>query len=96
MFIIRNLIFATAKILDISITIYIWIIIIRALISWVNPDPRSPLVRFLHEVTEPVLAPIRRYLPFVGIDLSPLVALLVLYFVQIFLVRSLFDLANAI
>ncbi|NOY78610.1 MAG: YggT family protein [Calditrichaeota bacterium] len=96
MFIIRNLLLASAKILDIAISIYIWVIIIQAILSWVHPDPRSPLVRFLYNITEPVLAPIRRFLPAMGIDLSPLVALLALYFLQIFLVRSLFDLANAL
>ncbi len=96
MFIIRNLLMATAKILNVAITLYIWIIIIQAVLSWVHPDPRSPIVRFLYNITEPVLAPIRRFLPMMGIDLSPLVVLLVLYFLQIFLVRSLFDLANAI
>jgi len=96
MFIIRNLLVATAKILNVAITLYIWIIIIQAVLSWVRPDPRSPIVRFLYNITEPVLAPIRRFLPMMGIDLSPLIVLLVLYFLQIFLVRSLFDLANAI
>ncbi len=72
-----------------------WIIIIRALISWVNPDPWNPVVQFLHRATEPVLAPIRRWLPTWrwGIDFSPLVVILAIYFAQVFLVGSLRELA---
>ena len=60
-----------------------------------NPDPRNPIVQFLHRATEPVLAPIRRWLPTYrwGIDFSPLLAILAIYFVQQFLVGSLRDLA---
>jgi YggT family protein len=71
-----------------------WIIIIRALISWVNPDPYNPIVRFLYQITEPVLYPIRRRLPFMGgIDLSPIVVLLIIVFLQAFLVKTLSELA---
>lgn len=96
MFIFRNLLFAITNILNIAITIYIWIIIARAVISWVHPDPRGSLVRILYQITEPVLAPIRKFLPPTGVDFSPLIALLLLYFLQLFLIRSLFDLINAI
>ncbi|GBD93396.1 YGGT family protein [bacterium BMS3Abin05] len=96
MFIFRNLLFAITNILNIAITIYIWIIIARAVISWVHLDPRSSLVRILYQITEPVLAPIRKFLPPTGVDFSPLIALLLLYFLQLFLIRSLFDLINAI
>ena len=70
---------------------YMWIILIRALLSWVNPDPWNPIVQFLQRITEPVLAPIRRRLPTWqwGIDLSPLVVILVIVFLQSFLVDSL-------
>jgi YggT family protein len=71
-----------------------WIIVARALISWVNPDPWNPIVQFLDRVTEPVLAPIRRRLGWgVGIDLSPLVAILIIYFLQYALVGSLYEMA---
>lgn len=95
MFIAGNLLDALARVLDIALTAYYWIIIVRALVSWVNPDPRNPLVQFLHRATEPVLAPIRRFLPTWrwGIDFSPLVAILAVMFVQQFLVRSLGELA---
>ncbi len=63
MFVISNFLVAIAKILDIGLTLYMWVIIGRAIISWVNPDPHNPIVRFLNAVTEPVLYPIRRRLP---------------------------------
>jgi len=90
MFILGNLFIAIAKVLDIGLSIYMWLIIIRALISWVNPDPYNPIVRFLVSATEPVLYPIRRKLPlFGGIDFSPIVAILLIIFLQTFLVQSL-------
>ncbi len=95
MFIAGNLLDALARVLDIALTAYYWIIIVRALVSWVNADPWNPIVQFLHRATEPVLAPIRRWLPSGrwGIDFSPLVAILAVIFVQQFLVRSLGELA---
>lgn len=94
MFVFANLIEALATIISYLLTIYMWIIIIRALISWVNPDPYNPIVRFLYQATEPVLYPIRRRLPFMGgIDLSPIVVLLAILFLQVFLVRTLNELA---
>ena len=94
MFVLANFFVAVAGVLNLVLTMYLWIIIIRALLTWVNPDPRNPIVRFLHNATEPVLYPVRRALPFMGgIDLSPLVVIVVIYFLQIFLVSSLQDLA---
>jgi YggT family protein len=95
MFVMGNLIVALAKILDIVLTLYVWIIIAQALISWVNPDPYNPIVRFLYRVTEPVLGPVRRWLPLrgMGIDFSPIVVILVIYFLQMFLVRSMIQIA---
>ena len=95
MFVAANLLDAVARVLDLALTAYYWLIIVRALVSWVNPDPRNPIVQFLQLATEPVLAPIRRRLPTwrMGIDLSPLVAILAVIFVQQFLVASLRELA---
>jgi len=73
-----------------------WLILIRALISWVNPDPYNPIVQFLEKCTEPILAPIRRILPAglrFGIDISPVIAFLAIMFIRSFLVSTLFDLA---
>lgn len=96
MFILANLIDALAQILGIVLSIYMWIIIIRALISWVNPDPYNPIVQLLYKVTEPVLSPVRRMMGGygMGIDLSPLVVILVIIFLQSFLVASLRQLAR--
>jgi len=92
---IANLIHAIAVLLSYVLTIYIWIIIVRALISWVSPDPYNPIVQILYRITEPVLAPVRYRMPdFGGIDISPIVVLLVIFFLQSFLVSSLFDMAR--
>ena len=95
MFIAGNLLNALATILDIALTAYMWIIIIRAIVSWVNPDPRNPIVQFLYRATDPVLRPIQRILPTQrwGIDFSPLVVILAIIFIQKFLVASLSELA---
>ena len=95
MFIFANFLVAIAKILDILLSIYMWIIIISALMSWVNPDPYNPIVRFLHAVTEPVLRPIRRIIGFrLGvIDISPMVVILAILFVKSFLIQSLIEFA---
>lgn len=86
-----NLLLALAQVLDIVINIYMWVIIIRSLISWVSPDPYNPIVQFLYRITEPVLSRARRYIPPLGggLDLSPLVVILVLLFANRFLVQSL-------
>jgi YggT family protein len=95
MFVIGNFIFAVAIILQYLVTILTWIIIIRALISWVNPDPYNVIVQILHRITEPILAPLRRIIPIrnMGIDLSPIIAILLLWFVRLFIVNSLLGLA---
>ena len=95
MFILGNFLAAVAHIIDIALTVYLWIIVIRAVLSWVNPDPYNPIVRFLYQVTEPVLAPIRRRIPFqgMGIDWSPMIVLLAIVFLQQFLVPSLIQLS---
>lgn len=96
MFILSNLLLALAKVLDICLTFIYWVIIIRALISWVNPDPYNSVVQFLYKITEPILSPIRRILPLdlkFGIDISPVIAILVIYFLQSFLIRTLIDMS---
>ena len=93
MYVLSDLLLAVAKLVDYVLYAYMWIVVIRALLSWVNPDPWNPIVRFLHQVTEPVLRPIRRRLPLTGIDFSPVVVILVIYFLQRFLVRVLAETA---
>jgi YggT family protein len=91
MFLIGNLFGAIALILHYALWFYMWIVIARAVISWVSPDPYNPIVQFLYRATEPVLEPIRRRLPGggFGIDFSPLIVILAIYFLDEFLVRSL-------
>lgn len=94
MFLVRNVLEALAVVADYLLWIYMWVIIARALISWVNPDPWNPIVRFLERATEPVLYPIRRRLGWrMGVDISPIIAILVIIFLQVALVQSLRDLA---
>ncbi len=90
---LRHLIEALAMVLDGALYIYMWVIIARALLSWVNPDPYNPIVRFLYNITEPVLGYLRRRIPLVlgGIDLSPVLVLVVIYILRIFLVQTLLD-----
>jgi YggT family protein len=94
MFIIANALLAFARLTDILLTLYTFIIIARAIISWVSPDPYNPLVSFLYRVTEPVLYRVRTVLPDLGgIDLSPLIVLLAIQFLQRFAVTSVVELA---
>lgn len=94
MFIAGNFLIAIARVLDALLELYKWIIIVAALISWVNPDPYNPIVRFLYRATEPVLRPIRRRIGFgMGLDLSPVIVLLAIMFLQYFVVGSLLETA---
>jgi YggT family protein len=91
MFVFGHLLGGIATVLDTVLTLYVWILIISALLSWVNPDPRNAIVQFLHAATWPVLYQIRRRIPaiFGGIDLSPLVAIFGIWLIQYTLVGSL-------
>jgi YggT family protein len=94
MFVVDQLLIAVARLVNLVLDAYMWIIIARALISWVNPDPYNPIVRFLYRVTEPVLRPVRRRMPMMqGLDLSPMIVLLGIYFLKEFLVPVLLHIA---
>ena len=94
MFVVGNTLLGFATVLDYALTLYTWIVIARALISWVNPDPWNPIVQFLTRATEPILAPIRRRLGWgMGVDLSPLVVIVAIWFLQIAVVQSIKDFA---
>ena len=95
MFIAGNFVMAVATVLSYALEIYGWMILIRALLSWVNPDPNNGIVQFIERMTEPVLAPFRKLVPpfRLGIDISPLLAILMIYFLKIFLVQSLMGIA---
>ena len=93
MFVMGHFLSALAYLVGIALTVLYWLILIRALISWVSPDPFNPIVQLLTRTTEPILEPIRRLLPNLPIDLSPLIAFFAIIFLQRFLVASLYDLA---
>ncbi|MFZ5570657.1 MAG: YggT family protein [Thermodesulfobacteriota bacterium] len=93
-----NLIYAVAFLVKNALTIYFYIVIASAILSWVNPDPYNPIVRFLRNATEPVYMRIRRHFPFLivgGMDLTPIVVIVLIQFLQIALVGNLMDLAHS-
>ena len=98
MLILANLLRGIGVVLDSVLGLMIIIVIARAVISWVNPDPFNPIVRFLTSATDPLLRPIRRFVPLVGggIDLSPILLLLLLVFLRVFLVQTVIDYADSL
>ena len=98
MIFLSNFLIAIAKVFDIALTIFMWIVIARAVLSWVSPDPYNPIVRFIHRVTEPVLYQIRKRIPvsFGGIDFSPIIVFLAIIFLQRFVVQSLYEMAQTL
>ena len=98
MCVVSNFLVAVAEVLRWVLNIFMWIVIARAILSWVNPDPYNPIVRFIHNVTEPVLYQIRKRIPlnFGGIDFSPIIVLLAVIFLQQFVVASLVELARSL
>ena len=98
MLVFRNLLLAVATVLEYVLVFFMFITIARAVLSWVSPDPYNPIVRFIHNVTEPVLYQIRKRLPMMygGIDFSPIVVILIIIFLRIFLVDSLEGLADSL
>jgi len=98
MFLLQNFLMAVSQILDIALTVYMWIVIISSLLSFVNPDPYNPLVRTIYNLTEPVYRIIRKYIPTVvyNIDFAPLIVILIIIFLKRFLVQSLIDLAYSL
>ena len=89
---------ALAQILSMVINIYIWVVLIAALISWVRPDPYNPIVQILYKLTEPLYAKIRRVIPTIigGVDLTPILVILALKFIDLFVVQLLFSLASRV
>ena len=96
MFVFGNFLYALAVVVDYALTIYLWVVIARAVLSWVSPDPYNPIVRFIHNATEPLLSRIRRALPLNlgGIDISPIIVMMAVIFLQKFLVGSLLGLSR--
>lgn len=98
MYVAGYFLMAVANVLNFVLLVFMWIVIARAILSWVNPDPYNPIVRFIHNVTEPVLYQIRTKIPinFGGIDLSPILVILVVYFLRDFVVKSLLRFAASL
>jgi len=98
MFVVNNFLMAVAGVVDFLFTAYVWIIIGRAIVSWVNADPYNPIVRFLYEATEPVLSRIRNMIPLSmgGIDFSPMILIMVIIFLQSFIVPTMKQIAMGI
>ncbi|MDA7848181.1 YggT family protein [Sulfurospirillum sp.] len=96
--VLATLIEAIAQILHMVLNIYIWVVIISALITWVRPDPYNPIVQVLRRLTEPVYEFMRRYVPTMigGIDLAPIIVIISLQFIDLFAVKLLFSLANGL
>ena len=91
MYIVGYFLMAVANVLNFVLLFFMWVVIARAILSWVNPDPYNPIVRFIHNVTEPVLYQVRKKIPINlgGIDFSPIIVILVIYFLRDFVVNSL-------
>jgi YggT family protein len=98
MYVFGYFILALAKIIHYALYFYMWIIIARAVLSWVNPDPYNPIVRFIHGVTEPVMYRIRSKIPvsFGGIDFSPILVILIILFLDMFVVNSLLTFSDSL
>ncbi len=92
MFVAGNILQGLAYVLDTVLFLYMWLIIIRTLLSWVNPDPWNPIVQFLVRATDPVLIVIRRRVGLLGgIDVSPVLAILLIMFLQYAVVQTIQD-----
>ncbi|PXF56105.1 MAG: hypothetical protein C4B57_01275 [Deltaproteobacteria bacterium] len=98
MIILSNFMHSLATVIDIVLNLYMWILIARAILSWVNPDPYNPIVRFLYSITEPLMYRVQRILPlqFGGIDLTPMAIIIAIIFLRSFLVSTLHQLAYQI
>jgi len=93
-----SIIFGLGGILHNLVTIYIWIVIIASLLTWVKPDPNNPIVQLLYRITEPAYALVRRYIPSVynGVDLSPLIIIIGLQIADVLLVSVINSIASVV
>lgn len=98
MYIVGYFLLAAAKVMDVVLLFFMWVVVFRAVLSWVNPDPYNAIVRFINNVTEPVLYPIRSKLPmnYGGIDFSPIIVILIVLFMRTFVVNSLMRIAASL
>ena len=98
MYIVGYFLLAVANVMNVVLLFFMWVVIFRAILSWVNPDPYNAIVRFINNVTEPVLYPIRTKLPisYGGIDFSPIIVILIVMFLRTFVVNSLSRMAASL
>ncbi len=98
MYVLGYLILAVAKVLGLVLNLFMWVVVARAILSWVSPDPYNPIVRFINNITEPVLYRIRMFMPvsFGGIDFSPMIVILGIIFLNTFVVSSLTRIAGSL
>jgi YggT family protein len=98
MYIFGYLFVAMAEVIDFILLMLMIVVIARAVLSWVSPDPYNPIVRFIHNVTEPVLYRIRMKIPVVyaGIDFSPILVFALIIFLRAFLVKILFQFGRSL
>ncbi len=99
MFVFSNFFIAVISVVDTVLALYFWIVIISALLSWINPDPYNPIVRIIRNLTEPAFDLVRRWFPFTnlgGVDLSPIVVLIAIQFTRMFVIQSLYQMAAGI
>lgn len=98
MYVVGHFLEAVAHVLNMVLVLYMWIIIARAVLSWVNPDPYNPIVRFIHNITEPVLYRVRSKIPvsFGGIDFSPILVILLIVFLQRFAIQTIVRFAHSL
>lgn len=89
MFVIGNFFIALSRLVDILLFLYSWVLLIRVLASWLNADPFNPIVQFLQRATDPILDPIRRVVPPMGLDFSPMIAWLLIKLLSIWLVPTI-------
>jgi YggT family protein len=94
MFVFGNFIYGVAYVIENILNIYFWIILIRAVMSWIQPNPYNPLVRIIYKLVDPVTYRISRIIPtrIGAIDFAPFILMILIIFLQKFLVRSLFEL----
>ncbi|QMU55902.1 MAG: YggT family protein [Candidatus Mycalebacterium zealandia] len=97
MMLAQNTVIAIAEVVSLILTVYTWLIVARAVISWVDPNPYNPIVGFLYSVTEPVLERVRRVIPFIGgMDFSPIIVLLLLFFLRRVIAQTLYGIAQGL
>jgi len=90
MFLLGYFLQAVAGLLHVLLSAVVIVVVARAVLSWVSPDPYNPIVRIIIQLSEPLLYPVRRRLPILGgMDLSPIVVILAAYFLDDFLVPSI-------